>query len=145
MRLRESADRRVVGRDSAEKLGAVKRYLVEPERAEIVALEVAGAPGGRTIVDWSSLTGFGPDAVVIAGSESLRAPEGDLERAFVDGRFDLDGKRILTAAGDELGGLRDVEFDERTGRLTALETDEGKLLPVKRLIAIGPYAVIIPG
>jgi uncharacterized protein YrrD len=145
MRFREAAGRRVVARDSAEKIGTVQRYLVEPEAAEIVALEISGGRGGGSIVDWRELAGFGPDAVIVPGPESLREPNDDWERAFLEGRFDLDGKRILTAGGDELGSLRDVEFDEQSGRLTAFETTEGRLLPVQRLIAIGPYAVIVPG
>jgi uncharacterized protein YrrD len=144
MRLREAVDRRIVARDSAAKIGSVKRFLVEPASATIVALEVGGVRGDRTIVDWHELSGFGPDAVVVPGPDSLRAPESDIERSFLEGRLDLDGKRILSEDGGELGGVQDVEFDERSGQVTAIETDDGRTIPVERLVAIGPYAVIVP-
>ena len=52
------------------------------------------------------------------------------------------GKRVLATSGDELGKVKDVEFDPATGDVLALLLDEGAS-PGERLIGVGSYAVVV--
>ena len=143
IRLAPTRGQRVVDRDTAETLGKVKRVLVNARTATADAIEVDGA-GDRPILPWSAVVGVGPDAVVVPGRDALRVAEGDREQAFLDGRLDVLGKRLLTDAGNELGEVRDVELDEGSGELEAFELDDGTRRRVSGIVAIGPYAVIVP-
>jgi sporulation protein YlmC with PRC-barrel domain len=145
IRLAPTRGRRVVNRDTAETLGKVKRILVDPTSARAVAIELSGAPSDRALVEWGSLAGFGPDAVVVPSGEVLRGPRDAREEAFVAGRSEVLGKRVLTDQGELLGELKDVELEEASGDVQAFELDRARRIPVRRLVAVGPYAVIIPG
>ncbi|MFC7754785.1 PRC-barrel domain-containing protein [Tsukamurella soli] len=52
------------------------------------------------------------------------------------------GKRLLDTNGDELGRVDDVEFDPRSGDVTALVLADGRV-PGTRLVGIGSYAVVV--
>jgi uncharacterized protein YrrD len=51
---------------------------------------------------------------------ALRVPVDGHEKASVDGKLDLVGKRALSELGNELGKVDDVVFDPNTGRLELL-------------------------
>jgi sporulation protein YlmC with PRC-barrel domain len=144
IRLAPTRGRRVVNRDTAETLGKVKRVLVDPTSARAVALELSGTPSDRALVEWPDVAGFGPDAIVVPSGEVLRGPRDAREEAFVAGRSEVLGKRVLTDTGQLLGELKDVELEESSGDVRAFELDRDRRIDVRRLVAVGPYAVIIP-
>jgi sporulation protein YlmC with PRC-barrel domain len=144
IRLASARDRRVVNRETAETVGKVKRVLIEPASARAVALELSGARTEQSIVAWSDLAGFGPDAVVVPSGQVLRGPRDALEEDFVAGRSEILGKRVLTDAGELLGELKDVDLEDPSGEVRAFELDRGDTIRVGRMVAVGPYAVIIP-
>lgn len=142
MRLSEAAGRPVVSRASAETVGDLKHVVVDVAARRITALHVAGRRKKARLVDWERITGFGPDGIVIEGEESARGTADALERAVVAGDLDLDGRLVLSEAGDSLGALQDILFDESDGAIGAVvvggaEHDGGLLR------AIGPYCVIL--
>jgi sporulation protein YlmC with PRC-barrel domain len=53
------------------------------------------------------------------------------------------GKRVLTSTGDEIGKIRDVDFDPASGVLTALLVDNGSEVEAARLLGVGSYAVVV--
>ncbi len=142
MRFRDALRRPVVGQDSAERLGELRRYHLDLATARLDRLEVAVEGGGAQILDWSAIVGFGADAVIIPSPAALRVPAGDEEGRLIAGDLDLEGKRVLTDDGDLLGHLRDLEFDEQTGQVLRLELERGSV-PLTRCIANGPYALIV--
>lgn len=141
-RLSEADGQRILSRDSAEEVGRVRHVVIDAAARRIVAIHVDGKKKKAQLVDWSAVTGFGPDAVIIDSERSLRPPsEGD-ELAIASGKLDLEGRRVLSEGGDALGAVRDIEFDESSGELQAIVTGDsshdGALLH-----AIGPYCVIL--
>ena len=119
MRLSEADGRPVVSRASAETLGALKHVVIDVPARRIVALHVAGGKRKARVVDWASITGFGPDGIVVEDDAAARPPADERESAVAAGRLDLDGRLVLSDAGDALGAVTDVVFDEGTGAVTA--------------------------
>ena len=166
-RIREALGRRVVARDTAEEIGRVTELIVGRdaritavttgpfELVPVVGGPMVGGPGWATgmgavgftlpapriVLDWSSIVGFGPDAVVAATESSVREPASDAELAAISGGGLLDRPR-MTDAGDIVGSIADVEFDADTGRTTGFVIGD-RVVPLTRLVAIGPFAVIM--
>ncbi len=161
-RILEALGRRIVTRDTAEEIGRVTELLIGPD-ARITAVTtgpfelgpMVGGPGWATgmgavgftppapriVLDWSSIVGFGPDAVVAEAESSVRELASDEELAAISGGSLLN-RPLMTDAGDILGSIADVEFDTDTGRLTAFVVGD-RVVPLTRLMAIGPFAVIV--
>lgn len=142
MKMSDAHGRRVVSRQSAEEIGDLKHVVVDATSSRVTALHVTGRKKSGRVVDWDSVVGFGPDAIVVTGEDALRAPEGDHEQLAVAGKLDLIGRRVLSNAGDEIGMLTDVEFDEVSGSLQSLLVGESSH-DASRLMAVGPYSLIV--
>ncbi len=138
---RASMGRKVVSRASAKELGAVGRLLVDAEQRQISAVVIGRGKRAR-LVEWSQLSGFGPDAVMVVDEGALRSPTDDRERDGIDGKLDLLGKRTLSERGNELGKIDDVTFDTGTGRLEDLVIGDRRI-PAGALLGSGSYAVVL--
>ena len=133
--------RKVVSRASARELGAVSHLLVDAGRRRIAAVVIGRGKHAR-LVEWAQLSSFGPDAVMVADEVSLRLPADDRERAGVDGKLEMVGKRALTERGNHLGTVDDVTFDAGTGALEILQIGDREI-PAGSLLGSGPYAVVL--
>lgn len=132
----------VYSKSSADQIGRVIRWVVDPASASVTAVHVGGRRSRALLADWEHVVGFGPDAVVVDDEERLRHPDGEYEEQVAAGHLDLRGRRVLTDTGFEIGVLVDVEFDESTGALTLLETSH-TTVEGDGLRMIGPYAIIV--
>lgn len=142
MRFTDALGTTVLSRDDAETLGRVRHLLVDVDQRRISALHIDGRRKKALLVDWSALTGFGPDAVVVGPGDALRGPADDRELAMVAGDLDWIGRRVLTDRGDRVGDVVDVEFDPDTGAVRAVLTG-ADTYDASRLAALGPYCVIV--
>lgn len=138
---RQAMGRKVVSRSSAKELGAVGHLLVEAQQRQIAAVVIGKGKKAR-LVDWAQLSGFGPDAVMVADEDTLRPPNDDRERDGVDGKLDLLGKRALSERGNELGKIDDVSFDADTGALEDLVIGDRRV-PAAALLGSGSYAAVL--
>ncbi len=131
---------KVVATSSAETVGKVKDFVVDPSSRSVVALSVKGHKGGKTL-HWADVTTVGPDAVTVAEPGAVK----DASQAVTDlagkGNRMVD-KRVLSTDGDELGVVTDVEFDGSTGAITYLMVD-GAPVPAERLVGVGSWAVVV--
>jgi sporulation protein YlmC with PRC-barrel domain len=134
---------RVLARADAQLVGSVRRLLLDPASVSVSGAQLEGVVGDATILPWNAVVAIGPDAVMVESAEVLRPPGPELEARIGEGIFDLEGKQVLTDQGDSLGQLQDIEFEERSGRVTQLHVP-GHSLALQRFVAVGPYAVIIP-
>ena len=142
MRLSEADGRPVISRTSAETVGALKHVVVDVPGRRIRGLHVAGGKRRAELVDWSDVSGFGPDGIVVADASATHPPRDDAEKAVAAGDLDLDGRLVLDDEGRAIGALEDVLFDEETGGLGAFVA-AGAEHDATRLRAIGPYCVIL--
>lgn len=140
MRFSEAGGRKVVSTATAETVGKVDGFVVDPKERAVVALSLKKTDSGDTVM-WSDIVGFGSDAVTVKDADVIS--EASRRVDTLSGKdHDLLGKRILSAVGDELGKVTDVDFDPESGKLTTLFATSGEI-GGERLIGVGSYAVVV--
>lgn len=141
IRFSEARRRDVVTTDTAETVGRVEHFVVDPTTQRVVALRLGKVGGDGDTVDYDRLGSFGRDVVTVPGVDALRAPGTDREKG-VGKDFGLLGKQVLGDDGRHLGKVEDVEFDPDGGRVHALLTRDDEIAG-ERLLGIGSYAVVV--
>ena len=137
MRFSEARRHPVMDTTTAEKLGEVDGFVVDPANHRITALRLARSRAGRLLA-WERVAAFGPDAVTVEGGPKRRGGGG---RASAPGP-ELPGRRVLTDRGRDLGPVLDVTFDPATGEVTGVVVAE-EALAGERLVGVGSYAVVV--
>ncbi len=136
----EAKGRKVVSTSTAETVGKVNGFLVDPAQSVIIAIELKKTDGGDTL-HWPDVEAFGTDAVTVLDAGKIT--DASSEAAALAGKeHHLLDKRVLTTAGDERGKVDDVEFDKESGAITMLVLGDGEL-PGSALVGIGSYAVVV--
>lgn len=138
--LKEALGRKVVSTADAESIGSVDHLVLDASAHRVLGI-VLGAGKKARIVEWSGITGFGPDAVMVKG-DAARAPGDERERRAAGGAFDVIGRRTLSDEGNELGRFADVTFDAGTGALVEISVADASL-PASALLGVGSYAVVV--
>ncbi|MEA2973153.1 MAG: hypothetical protein QOG82_1611 [Actinomycetota bacterium] len=138
---RQAAGRKLISRTSAQDLGTVAHLLVDAQRRQIAAVVIGRGKKAR-LVDWSQISGFGPDAVMVSDEGALRPPADDRERLAADGKLEILGQRALTELGNAMGTVDDVTFDTGTGALVNLRVGDREL-PAAAMLGSGSYAVVL--
>lgn len=137
--------RQVVSTSSADTVGKVNSYVVDPATHAVVAVQLKKTDDGDTLA-WSDITAFGDDAVTVSGPDMITEPSEDVS-SLLGKDHGLLGKRVLSSAGDELGKVDDVEFDTTSGVITQILVDGGKgedsTVAGDRLRGVGSYAVVV--
>ncbi len=136
----EAHSHKVVSTDTANTVGKIDGFVVDPRLPGIVALTVAKAASGSAL-PWPNVIAVGHDAVTVASADAVVVPDEQLTE-LADKSHGLLGKRVLSTAGIMLGTVRDVDFDPATGRLALLALDTGTV-DAARLVGAGSYAVIV--
>lgn len=137
----EAHGRKVVSTGTADTIGHLRSFVVDPAARAVVAitLRTKTAVSG-TVLPWAAITGFGADAITAAGDHLLIEPDERLI-ALDSKAHTILGKQVLTTAGDRIGAVSDVDFDPATGAISALLA--GQSIDGQRLIGVGSYAVIV--
>jgi uncharacterized protein YrrD len=138
---RDSVGRKVVSRASAKELGAVNHLLVDDQQRRVASVVIGRGKKAR-FVDWDQLSGFGPQAVMVANETALREPADERERSAAEGKLELVGKRTLSELGNELGPLDDVTFDADSGALEDFVIGDRRY-PAGSLLGSGSYAAVL--
>ena len=141
MKFSEAKGHKVVAQNTAETVGRVRSFLVDPRSRSVVAMRLKKTDHGD-VLRWSDLAAFGADAVTISDSAAITDLDSELE-TMRGKRGRLLKKRVLTSGGDELGDVSDIEFDPETGKLITILLHEGTPVPADRLIGVGSYAVVV--
>jgi sporulation protein YlmC with PRC-barrel domain len=140
-RFAAASGRRVVSRTSAEELGQLAHIVIDVKRRRVTSLVVRK---GRkaVLIAWDQVSGFGPDAVMIADETALHEPRDDREHAAADGKLELLGKRTLSDTGNDLGTVTDFVFEPNTGVIESILVDDREE-PAAALLGAGSFAVIV--
>lgn len=136
MRFTECAKHPVLDTSTAEEIGRVDSLVVDPVGHRVHAIRVAKHRGG-SILPWSEIQAFGPDALTVAADSGFRDPTGPLDLAA-----DVVGQLVLSDEGFELGVIEDVEFDPASGALQHLDLG-ARTIDAADLIGAGRYAVVV--
>jgi sporulation protein YlmC with PRC-barrel domain len=140
-RFAAASGRRVVSRTSAEEPGKLAHIVVDVKQRQVTSL-VVGKGRKALLIAWDQVSGFGPDAVMIADESALHEPRDDREQAAVAGKLELVGKRALSDKGNDLGTITDLVFDPDTGALESIVLDDREE-PAASLLGAGSFAVIV--
>ncbi len=136
----EASGRKVVSTSTAQTVGQIADFVIDPQTQSLVAITVKKADHGDTLL-WPSITAFGVDAVTVAGAEVI-VDANDVVKALSGKDHRLVGRRVLTTTGEDLGTVDDVDFDPETGRLMTLTLGSAAIAG-ERLIGIGSYAAVV--
>jgi uncharacterized protein YrrD len=140
----------VVTTEEARDVGTVRDVLFDPKEMAVLALVIApaGMKDGRMFVEREFVRGFGRDAVTIQSESTMRAfATKGREREFSDGGVRLDGVRVMTERGDNVGKVRKVLVADDC-RIVALEAGGGVFRGRRRIdaddiVAIGRERLIV--
>ncbi len=141
MRFSEAKRRPVVSIASADTVGRLNDFIVDPAARRVAGLKLKATPGNGDLLPWANIKGFGVDAITVADLDAIVLADDNLS-ALGDKHHAPLNKRVLTQAGFELGALQDIDFDPDTGELVALILADGDVEGA-RLVAVGSYAVIV--
>lgn len=141
MRFSDADGRKVVSTATAETVGKVHDYVIDPQGPNVVALLLKKTDEGDTL-RWADVLAFGTDAVTVEGADKITATGDDLT-PLLDKRNHLHKKRVLSTLGDELGAVKDIDFDPATGSIISLVLDDKSEVAGKRLVGVGSYAVVV--
>lgn len=139
--LRALIGKPVIARDTADRLGSLDGIVVDPEDAQVVAIQL-GANTSSRFLTWNALSAVGGDAIIVESASSAHEAMGTHEERAAAGIGSLLGKRLLDSSGDEHGTLDDLEFDDATGAVDELRAG-GQHVAGSRLLGIGSYAVVV--
>lgn len=134
--------RNVVAADTAESIGAVMGFVLEPSGRAIEAIHVDGHGKRSLLLPWPSVQAFGPDAVMATAGAAPSTIDNEHQKAAVKGKVTMLSTRVLSVEGRECGTVRDVEFDSATGAVVRVITEHGAV-EVDRLRSLGSYALVV--
>lgn len=155
MWMQEFKDKPVIGIAEGAKVGSVHDLLLDSSGLQVAGFLVGGGGllgGKRQAVTYDAVRGIGPDAVMVEGRDAVReiGDEGPLGEAQRQG--DLH-QEVMTESGVHLGTVDDLEFDPKTGAVTALlldpkgnwTTDDGSGFIVERndIVNLTPKMAIV--
>jgi uncharacterized protein YrrD len=146
----------VVSIEQGEKVGTVDDLLFDLEGRKVVAFKLI-KPGllrsGGIVLRMDDVESIGKDAVMIRNRERIRELKDERD---LQGRPDLaalSSLRVVTQDGTYVGNLATVQFDQKFGRLTAIEITGGGLMDrlrrtkeveISEVVSMGTDVVIIP-
>ncbi len=141
-----SIGRRVIAQDTADEVGAVKRFVVGRSGRRIERVQVAGRTRNAQMVEWSDLSSFGADAVMIPAVDGVHDREDDRDAEVLGGDVAVLGARVLDTQGFEHGTVADFEFDADTGEITSVLLDghgADRAVPAEAIRALGTWALVV--
>lgn len=141
MRFSEAKNRKVMSTSGAVAVGKLRALIVDPRSAHVVALTLKKTEGNADTLPWNNMQSFGRDAITIESLDRIMVAEGELA-VLSDKQHQVIGKRVLTETGDEIGKVKDIEFDPDNGAIRALITDADEVAGT-RILGLGSYALVV--
>ncbi|SDO63295.1 PRC-barrel domain-containing protein [Nakamurella panacisegetis] len=139
----ETIGRKVVSTGNASTVGHVGSLVIDPSVRRVVGLSLKKTHGAGTMLPWTGITAFGADAVTVSGEDQIVDEEGALEELNSKAHHIIK-KRVLTTSGQQIGIVRDVDFDPSDGTILGIITD-GPPIDGRALLGVGSYAVVVRG
>ena len=140
--------------DTGKKAGVVKDIIFSLDDKEVKALlmEHKGLSLKKKIVFINELLSLGSDAAIVNSSSCVS----DMDRSAYSKAFQDEGSllglKIFSKAGGELGVIKDVLFEYKTGKIESFEISDGlyqdvmkgrKLLPLFGKVELGEEFAIV--
>lgn len=121
-------NRPIVSLSGGVKVGEVADLTLDPTNTQVSAVLLTGHDG-TSVVPYPAVRHIGPDAVTIDDSRIVQAPAD--KSGIADRRIStLNGLPVLNEQGTVIGTVDDLEFDEESGRVTALLIHQGGVIGI---------------
>jgi uncharacterized protein YrrD len=146
----------VVTYDSGKKVASVKDLIFNQNDNSLLGflIDEAGWFSSAKILPISSVKAIGNDAIIISTHEAICSAEEypDIRRILEINNI-LNGTRVMTTDGRNLGRLVDLYFDDRVGTIAGYETSGGlfadaysgrSFVPAPETIKIGKDVAFVP-
>jgi sporulation protein YlmC with PRC-barrel domain len=141
MRFSEAKNRKVMSTNGAVAVGKLRALIVDPRTAHITALSLKKTEGNADTLPWNNLTSFGRDAITIESLDRITVADGELA-VLSDKHHAVIGKRVLTETGDDIGKVKDIEFDPDDGAIRAVITNSEEVAGA-RMLGLGSFALVV--
>lgn len=145
----------VLSLETGQRLHSVKGVVINEANDDIVALvlDEGGLFSSTLVVPVEAVSSFGKDAVVIPNAEAVgRVSDFPEIKPLVERRGQIAGRKVFTEAGEDRGTIKDMYFDEQTGRVVGFEISGGAVddladgtsfLSIAQVVRTGPEIVYI--
>jgi uncharacterized protein YrrD len=151
-RISELIGRTILTADTGERVGAVSDLVLEDTR--LVGVVVGGGWfAGERVLPFAEVQALGRDALIARSHNGLvDARTWKVHEARVSRSSQLKDKPVVTQGGRQIGTVRDVFVDERSGLIEAYEIAGRRFaglvarhatLPQAGDITIGPDVVVV--
>ncbi len=146
----------IVAYDTGEKVGRVRDLIFDQERNYLVALLVqeGGFMSDARILPLLAIQSIGMDAAIVSKADSIIPAKSDTKiAAILDRNNIMNGTHIMTVAGQDLGKMVDLYFDETTGAIEGYEVSGGifadaysgrSFVPAVQTLRIGEDYAFVP-
>lgn len=148
-KMNELFGKRVISQVTGDQVATVREVVLDSEARQIVALLIAsGRSGDELVVRMEQILGIG-EVVVVDGTRPFLSGAGDPEiTALRNSAEQITGKKMLTAAGEQLGTVGDMYLGRR-GAIVGFELKHGPfrgsephIIRAADIQAVGKDAVI---
>jgi sporulation protein YlmC with PRC-barrel domain len=125
MRLRDVLRKAILTADEGETLGRIDDVLLDRSCHHAVGLLVAtGMLSRQYVVPFSEVHTVGRDAVIVRTSARVLCATDWLSDGHDTQRgTTITGKTVLTSDGAQLGTIHDLDIEDRTGRVRAIDIE----------------------
>lgn len=147
-------DQDVFSVSDGTRLETVTDLVINEANDAIIALliDTGGLMSSSKVIPVSSIHRFGPSAVMVENADVIVEADDIPEVNDILEREDsVLGSRVVTHEGDDLGEIKDMYFDEKTGQIRGFEVSGGRVgdlmegtsyLKLEQVNTVGPDAVI---
>jgi len=121
----------VIAAAEGEQLGTVARIYLDPDARAITGFAFNAAhgllqPEWSPRVDMTHVQSLGPDAVIVGSKDDVQGDRTDERFPDLVEFDDLVGRPMLTTAGESLGKVTDIVFDDQTFEVAEIEISPGR-------------------
>jgi len=144
----------VICSDNGKKAGNIKDIIFCPEGRKIKAfiLEQKGYELIKKVILMKDVVSFGKDAVFIRDSSCIRTMKNLEKSGELEGKGEIRGLRIISREGNDLGIVKDILFDCKTGVVEGVEVSDGliqdimegrKVIPLFGKVEFGEENILV--
>ncbi|MDL2220733.1 PRC-barrel domain-containing protein [Eubacteriales bacterium OttesenSCG-928-N14] len=134
----------IVGVNEGEQIATVKDFLVnrKTKKVEFITVQPGGAIFPSSLA-YKDIVGVGNDYIVTKSADYLKKTYDNRNLiAQMEECLLLDGRTVLSSAGDVLGEIADFAFDEKSGDIVSLTLTNGQEVDGKKLVTLAQQFVM---